>query len=289
MNRISEQATGRLTRSDVLREAADGGRFRLTFLDLPQPSGAPIVYLPGMFTGRNFWLSERGIGLAAYLAEAGHPGVIVERRRPQAARAGLEEHIRYDLPLVQAEIQQRWERAAFWVGHSFGGVLAARAIGSTLDQQAVAGLVVFASQFEVGKHGLATPGHLLTLGICKLLGNFPARRLGMGPQDEPPAAMQDAVRIVRHGRSKPEIRRTLNTIDRPLLAISGLGDKVDPTKGCERLVSHVGSKDRQFIAAGRQTGFALDYDHPGIVVSKPAQQEIWPIVRDWLSKRAPTG
>lgn len=275
------------TREEPLT-AADGARFRVTHIRDEHANKPPVVYLPGMFTSRNFWVSPRGIGLAVYLARHGFPGLVVERRRTGCGgRPGLEDHLTQDLPLVQELVERTWEQPAFWIGHSFGGVLAARATATRLDQSRVLGLVLFAAQFEVGKRGLHPPISWLTSLVSRRLGRFPARRLGLGPQDEPPEAMEDAIRQVTEGRRKPDIRESLHRITVPVLAISGLGDKVDPTEGCERLVGHFASPDKRFIAAGRKTGFLEDYDHPGIVVSKPAQQEIWPLVLDWLIHRIP--
>jgi hypothetical protein len=94
--------------------------------------------------------------------------------------------------------------------------------------------------------------------------------------------MLDSARLVQEGRRKPHLRRLLGRIQVPVLAVSGLGDRVDPAGGCERFIAHFASAERRFVAAGVQTGFARDYDHAGIVVSKPAQEEIWPLVTRWL-------
>ncbi len=276
------------TRDQAL-SAGDDARFHVTHVQGARSDRPPVVYLPGMFTARNFWLSAKGIGLAAYLARQGFPGIIVERRRTGCGgRPGLEDHLTRDLPLVQQLVEETWQQPAFWMGHSFGGVLAARAVADSLNQSRVLGLVLFAAQFEVGKRGLHPPVSWLTSVVSRRLGRFPARRLGLGPMDEPPEAMIDAIRQVTEGRRKPEIRQSLRRITVPVLAISGLGDKVDPTRGCEMLVSYFSSKDKRFIAAGKANGFLEDYDHPGIVVSKPAQQEIWPLVLDWLIHRIPS-
>lgn len=264
-------------------EAADGGRFLLTWVEPARIAHRPLVFLPGMFSERSFWLSARGVGLAAYLAEAGFPGVIVQRREADGgARPGLEEHLRYDLPLVQRRLAAVWGESAFWIGHSFGGMLCARATAETLDPRQVAGLVLFAAQFELGKRPLHPPGSWGTRLLTALYGRFPARRLGLGPRDEPPAAMDDAIRLVVEGRRRPQLREALRRIEAPTLAISGAGDKGDPSEGCRRLIDHFVSTDKRFVLAGRSQGYAVDYDHAGIVVSKEARQEIWPLVRDWL-------
>lgn len=281
---MADDSTGQHVTEDWLR-ADDGGRFRITTVEPPTDVAAsPVIYLPGMFSTRAFWRSERGIGLAAYLAERGHPGLIVERREPDCgARPGLEEHLRLDLPLAQATAEARWGRPAFWTGHSFGGVLAARACASYLDPEQVRGLILFAAQFEVGKRPLHPPFSWLVMLMTRVLGRFPASRVGLGPRDEPPAAMADAVRIVTEGRRKPDIRAALGRITSPVLAISGTADEVDPTPGCERLLGHFASEDRRFVRAGREAGFSLDFGHPDIVASKAAAAEVWPLVGDWLS------
>ncbi|MFV8835033.1 alpha/beta fold hydrolase [Aquisalimonas sp.] len=270
--------------------AADGGCFEVTLVPaasaLQRP---PIVFLPGMFSGRGFWLSDRGIGLAAHLAGHGFPGLIVQRRRNGPGRPGLEEHLQCDLPLVRDWVRSHWGQPAFWIGHSFGGVIASRAAAQLLEPEDLAGLVLFAAQFEDGKRMLDWPGNLLLAGFLRLRRRFPAPLLGMGPNDEPGAAMRDAMALVTRGRREPWLRSTLGRIRAPTLAIAGLGDTVDPPTGCEKLIAHFGSEDRRFIAAGRATGFREDYTHPGVVVSKPAQAEIWPLVTDWLLERAGPG
>ena len=112
--------------------AADGGGCALTRVRAEAAATrAPVVMLPGMFSGRRFWLSDGGVGLAAYLARCGHPVFIVQRRGLSdspacAGRPGMNEHIAHDLPAVQAAVSAIAAPPAFWVGHSFGGVMAAR-------------------------------------------------------------------------------------------------------------------------------------------------------------------
>jgi oxygen-independent coproporphyrinogen-3 oxidase len=36
----------------------------------------------------------------------------------------------------------------------------------------------------------------------------------------------------------------------------------------------------------KSEGYAEDYSHARIIASRRAQQEIWPIISDWLVKRA---
>ena len=247
--------------------------------------------LPGMFTGRRFWLSDKQIGLAAYLARRGYPAAIAQRRGlsdspPSNARTGLAEHLQFDLPAIAQTIEQQFAMPAFWIGHSFGGVMAARAAANHIAAARIAGLVLFASQFEVDKRMLDWPGQLLTRALARVVGHFPARAAGLGPENETRAAIHDATDWVARGRREPTLRESLANITAPVLAISGAADRVDPSRGGERVVGHFSSRDVTFVTAGRESGYSVDFDHPGIVISKAAQSEIWPRVARWLDEHS---
>ena len=271
----------------------DGGAFRILRVDASaERHGAPVLLVHGMFTDRRFWLSEREVGLAAYLARAGHPVIVVQRRglsdSPRCTRRrGLAEHLAHDLPVVARRVARSHERPAFWIGHSFGGVLAARAVATRLPASSVAGLVLLASQYEIGKRMLDRPANLATKTMTRVLGHLPARAAGLGPVDEPAAAVLDACAWVESRRGTG-FGAELARIHTPVLAISGAADRVDPSEGCRRFVESIASTDKTFWLAGRAQGFETDYDHPGIVISKPARREIWPRIAAWLAEHEPS-
>lgn len=278
-----------LSISDEVLTGDDGGAFRVLRVEAAaERHGAPVVLVHGMFTDRRFWLSEREVGLAAYLARAGHPVIVVQRRglsdSPHCtSRRGLAEHLSQDLPVVARRVALSHEHPAFWIGHSFGGILAARAIATQLPGETVAGLVLLASQYQVGKRMLDRPANLATKAISRVLGLLPARAAGLGPVDEPAAAVFDACNWVERRRGTG-FDAELARIRTPVLAISGADDRVDPSAGCRRFVEAIASADKTLLIAGKTQGFEADYDHPGIVVSKPAQREIWPRIAAWLAE-----
>ncbi len=271
-------------------QAEDGASFALTCVSPGRSANkAPVIFLPGMFSNRHFWISPKGVGLAGYLAEQGHSCWLVERRgtgqspRRQPARAGLEEAVQHDLPMVQRAVARVVDRPAYWIGHSFGGVSIALSAARHLDPDLIGGLVLIASQFEVDKPMLRWPGRLFTQGVSRITGRFPARRFGLGPEDEPAAAMDDACRWTTRAQSSLDLQAELAAVNCRVLALAGGADKVDPPAGCERFIRHMSGPHREFRLAARAEGFAVDYDHPGIVVSKSAAREIWPLVGDWLA------
>lgn len=295
-----KRTTDGLAIEEILITADDGGHSTLTHVRADPDAGGnrrtPIIMLPGMFSGRGFWLSDKGIGLAAYLASCGFDVWIVQRRgvgthqraNRSAPREGLEEHLRFDLPLIQKHVYASNPNPAFWIGHSFGGVMAARAAAKHLDPAPIAGLVLFATQVEVGKASLVPPGSWLTLAMTWLVGYCPAKKAGLGPLNETLAAMSDAAKLTTMARRNPAVLAPLKNISAPVLALVGKGDTVDPSAGCRMFFERLGSTDKQFMELSEAANNLMDYNHPGIVVSKQAQREVWPLVADWLSKHSHT-
>ncbi|MDX1451990.1 MAG: alpha/beta fold hydrolase [Oleiphilaceae bacterium] len=272
---------------------------RITLVQVT-PSGAPIkaniVMVPGLFTNTAFWLSAKGKGLAAYLADQGFCCWLVKRRglgekvrrTKPAARLGLDEHVAFDLPAVQTFVADHNDNEIFWLGHSFGGVAIAKAFTHHLDPERAAGIVLLASQCEVGLRSLKAPTSWLLQSLAGIGGAFPSKRLGLGNCDEPPAAMRDACAWVRASRA-PRHRikvapffKGFSSIDLPLLALVGKGDRSDPPEGCARFVDKFGGTRTSFEVLGREAGFLEDYTHAGIVVSQQASQDVWPLIGKWI-------
>ena len=119
------------------------------------------------------------------------------------------------------------------------------------------------------------------------------RVLRLGPEDELPGVMSQWMSWNLEGEWLGEDRidyaEALGAVRVPVLAVSGAGDTTfAPPEACRRLMEMVGTDDATYILAGRDTGFGEDFDHPGIVVSRVAHQEVWPLVIDWLRGHAPT-
>ena len=73
------------------------------------------------------------------------------------------------------------------------------------------------------------------------------------------------------------------------LVIASIGDKTDPAGGCETMYQRLPTLDKQYVLLARKNGHAQDYDHVGMVVSKDAQAEVWPLILEWTDKRFPAG
>lgn len=297
--------TREVRRDEVI--AADGARLALFRLGEP---GRPVALLmPGTFSNHTFWLGTRGHGMAWALADAGFESVVLDPRghgaserpsgrwwRGRGRGAGGAEWIfedwgRLDVPAAIGHLAHPG-RSVLLVGHSAGGASMLIALaGEPEVRERVAGLVVLGTPVPWLQRWRWTGAWGIRI-VTRLLGRFPARLLGLGPEDELPGVMAQwmtwNLRGEWVGEDGVDYVRALRDVRVPLLGMSGAGDTVfAPPHACRALVEMVGADDRTYVLAGTGTGYSEDFDHPGIVVSRAAREEVWPRVVEWLRERSP--
>jgi len=264
-----------------------------------EPHGTPVLLVHGNFSNRGFWLSPRGIGLAPFLSERGYDAWIVELRghglSPRDASfpgVTAEDHILRDLPAAVAHVRGETARPLFLAGHSAGGIFVASLLGSgRVPEDHFAGAALFGAQIDLGEGYLKVPPLAwLAEGLLRRLGRFPAPRFGLGPEPEPAGEMLEFIRWKKRGGRWEDsrgvsYREGLGRVRLPVLAVAAARDPNDPPEGCRRLLEAFGGKDRRFVLLSRQNGYAADYDHIGMIVSKEAAAEVWPLLADWMDER----
>jgi pimeloyl-ACP methyl ester carboxylesterase len=264
-----------------------------------QTVSIPVILIHGSYSTRSFWMSSKGIGLGVYLADQGIDVWIPELRGHGLSPKGdsfseitAEDQIRYDLPAIADAVFSMTGMSAFWIGHSFGGlfILAALSMG-WLKQDKVSGLITFGSQISMGDGYLKIPPVAWTLSaLLKILGNFPAPTFGLGPEIEAAGTMIETIRWKKFwgkwtNSEGDSYWDGLGKIKIPVLTYAAANDKNDPPAGCRIIHKRLGSVDKMFMVLGKDAGFLKDYDHVGMVVSKEAQEEVWPDLSGWLKDR----
>ncbi|MGV8842347.1 MAG: alpha/beta fold hydrolase [Pseudomonas sp.] len=257
--------------------------------------GIPVILLHGSFSNRRFWYSPKGLGLGPYLTRAGFDVWIVEMRGHGLSPRNLTykhnrvaDYARYDLPAVAAFVREQTGHVPHWIGHSLGGTTLAAALGGEyLGCQEVASVALFGSQVSRIYWPLKVPpvawgGQLL----LKRFGLISGSRLRRGPEDEPIGLALEGLRwhrlFGRFGDAERDWWAGLAKVQVPVLAVSAEGDAQDPAWACRKLLEQMGSPLRRFLCLGKQQGFSDDYGHIQMLVSKPAQREVWPLVEYWL-------
>ncbi|MDX1676100.1 MAG: alpha/beta fold hydrolase [Longimicrobiales bacterium] len=274
--------------------AADGTR--LALYRVGDPEGPPVVLMPGTFSNHTFWLGTRGHGMAWALARAGYEAIVLDPRghggseRHDGRGWTFEDWGRLDVPAA-VEAATRDSEKALLIGHSAGGAALLIALAGEPElRDRVAALVALATPVPWLQRWRKL-GAWLIRAVSRVLGRFPARLLGLGPEDELPGVMAQwmtwNLRGEWIGDDATDYVRALGEVRVPILAVSGAGDTTfAPPDACRGLMEMVGTDDATYVLAGRETGFSEDFTHPGIVVSKPAHDEVWPLVIDWLDAHA---
>jgi poly(3-hydroxyalkanoate) synthetase len=113
-------------------------------------------------------------------------------------------------------------------------------------------------------------------------------RLKRGPEDEPIGLALESLRwyglFGRFGDAERDWWAGLAEVRVPLLAVAAAGDRQDPPWACRKLLEQFGSAISEFLCLGKENGFASDFGHVEMLVSKEAQREVWPLVARWLDK-----
>jgi predicted alpha/beta hydrolase len=156
------------------------------------------------------------------------------------------------------------------------------------------GAALFGAQMAGGEAYLKVPPlAFLSAALLRLLGRIPAPRLGLGPEDEPAGEMLEFLRWKKLGGKWQDSRgfsypQGLKKVQTPVLAVAAARDRNDPAWGCRKLMEAFGSPDKRFVLLARQEGFSTDYDHIGMIVSREAGREVWPLLAEWLDQRRTT-
>lgn len=260
--------------------------------------GVPVVLLHGSFSNRRFWYSPKAIGLGPHLARCGFDVWIAEMRghglsprNQQYKHNRVSDYARYDLPAIAAFVREQTGQVPHWLGHSLGGTTLAAALGGHyLGEQEVASAAFFGSQISRIYWPLKVPpvewgGRLLLKRFAHLSGS----RLKRGPEDEPIGLALESLRwhglFGRFGDAERDWWAGLAEVQVPVLAVSAEGDRQDPPWACHKLLKQFGSATREYLCLGRKAGFSSNFGHVEMLLSKPAKQEVWPLVEHWLQQQ----
>jgi len=256
--------------------------------------GVPVILLHGSFSNRGFWFSDSGKGFAKSLLEAGFDPWMVEARghgdspeNDNYKDNNVELYSQFDLPAVQSFIFEQTSKKAFWVGHSLGGVTIATAVaGGHADVAKVQGIVLFGSQVSRYPIVLRIPGIRVSVRLA-LLAKKRLSGKNIGPEQEPVGIAKEFVRwagLFSGWKSKKGISywKSIQEEAVPILAFGAQKDKGDPARHCLKLAKAF-SNNAKFYLLSKKDGFKQDYNHVDMVVSKPAEEEVWPKAIEWMN------
>lgn len=270
---------------------------RLAAHRLGPARGTPAILLPGTFSNARFWLGTRDIGFARDLAARGYHGWSLDPRGHGASqqhtrrdRWTFDQWGRADARALIIAASDAAGRPAMAIGHSAGGasLLAALAAEPELRER-VAAMVIVATPLPWLQPWRRAAAHSLR-ALTTVTRRFPARLLGLGPEDEPAGVMRQWIgwNLARRwvGDDGTDYVARFHEVRVPVLGIVGAGDRSwSPPEACRALIAMLGSTDRSFQVCGTETGYSRDFGHVDVVAGRTARAEIWPLVMEWLDAR----
>lgn len=264
-----------------------------------KPRLGSVVLVHGSFSNSGFWLSGKGEGLARLLLEQGfdvwlfeHRGHGNSPRNNDYFNNTVERYVLHDLKAANEFVHEKSGSYPFWIGHSLGGVMIAGAVASgVLSEQNCRGQVL------IGTQTIARPNYLWIPFMRSLLklkvqrsGELIGRKIGIGPENEPAGVIKEFVNRFRLlGRwqfvsTKQQLLPAWRSEQQvPLLAVIGAADTTDKTSGCLKFAELYGGP-KDILLLGKKQGFARNYGHVDMVVSKDAAKEVWPRIANWLQE-----
>jgi len=257
--------------------------------------------VPVLLTHGTFSNAQVCTRLAGYLAENGFDCWILELRGHGRSEAGdahpdFERFSEFDVPAaLQAVLHRTRKEHLFWVGHSGGGLVLLMHLARNPEACArLKGIVTLASQAtEAGATWAGRAKIALGAMANNLIGYSPGPLLKLGPENEFKGVMNQWFRWNWNrqwtGKDGFDYFEALRKVEVPALCFAGGGDRfIAPYQGCRRLYDALGSLDKRMAFCAKSEGYGEDYSHARIIASRRAQQEIWPMIAEWLTKRAPS-
>ena len=271
--------------------------------------GGPSLAIALHEAGFDPWLLDlRGHGLAEYSADG----------KRQWRGGSVDEYGRFDLPAALEFIHQKTGvESVHYVGHSMGGMVLAVALHHEptlpLERLVVVGTPIDFSDpdratgplMSLSRWSSAFIGFLPSPLAASLHGRFrtpipvddwlftdiqsPVRER-LYDQIVSPLYARELRQLEPVGRmgafldaeGEADYLKGLGGIHQPTLVLAGRGDRIAPADRVVGFYTEISSEEKQFIVAGKSTGFSVDYGHLDLPLGAHAEQEIFPLIVDWL-------
>ncbi|MFC6635356.1 alpha/beta fold hydrolase [Microbulbifer taiwanensis] len=266
-------------------------------------NGAAVLCLHGIFSDSRFFYNSVQQGAGRYLLDQGYRVLLGNLRGHGRSRWpngearcwdwSFDTYVDSDVPALIRFASEQHKGPLLMLCHSFGGYAALAALGLDPSLQAeVSGVAALASAINDYSDGGLSKRIQLPLSdlVAHIFGRMPARRLGLGPSDEPPALMRQLALWAARGSfasvdGSRNYWKLLRNVKLPVYAGIGAADRFHASPArAKKLVEHLGSKDITFETFGRAQGFGHDFSHFDIAAGKRAQSVVLPCVHAWMEK-----
>lgn len=271
------------------------------------------------------WLADRGFWVFSGNLRGRSPGDGIHTGREPEWR--FSDYLLRDVPAMLTFVSGRTGQPIHWVGHSLGGILGLAHAGYVTPTY-LASITTLGSALHYGvgssvfrqvnrlrpllQHFRRLPWRtvqqcVIPLAYAKLLPGgmqYNSRNVS-GPTAAAIAAHVfvdmtraellelgttyegEGIRCDEIGQRLPEMARTLPV---PWLSVVGAADMQCPPDVAQWTFVRIGAPVKRLVLAGQANGYTADYGHFDLVCGRNAQQEIWPMIAEFIGSvgREPT-
>ena len=283
----------------------DGGDYQLHLRHITKnKGGVPILMLHGSIENGLIFYTEKGKGLACYLAEQGYDVYVADLRgrgksRPSIdanAHFGQSELISQDIPLMIDFISNKTNQAMHLVAHSWGGILVASCLArypkylSKVVSNTCFGskrVITVKSIEKLFKMNLVW-GYA-AVKLANKQGFLDAKKYRIGSDNETKQSLQQSIAWVTPGEWVDPFdgfdyqQAAIQVTWPPTWHLTGINDKVlGHAQDVKRFIAESANSQAKFTLLAKKHGNALDYDHINILTHPRAVHDHFPRLVQWL-------
>lgn len=267
--------------------------------------GPAVLMIHGAVENGRIFYSHSGKGLAPFLAARGYDVFVPDLRgrgesSPRVSRhtrTGQHEAITEELPaLVRFVRELKGGPPAFWVTHSWGGVLVTSFLARfPMYLDAIHAMVYFGSKRRIQIEGIrkrVVIDFLWGWGsrqLARVVGYFPARVVGAGSDSESATFNREMLQWVKasawvDGGDGFDYRAALRAVSLPpIWYIAGVGDAVlgNPADVFAFMLES-GDHPQRYTILSRANGNRRDYGHIDMLTAPECVEDHFPRVAEWF-------
>lgn len=260
-----------------------------------EPRGAMLLG-PGMMLDRRAMDRPTGQGLATFFRDRDFAAYTLDLRGkgaggPKAGSGGrwtYDDLVLHDLPTALtalADLHPHLPRVL--LGHSLSAHVGAATVGIhpelPVDALVLLAPVVWIRRHEPSRVQWILKRAILSLwhGVTRTVGHFPARRLGIGTEDEPPGYVSQFPAWARQNRwahrsGEPDYLEALARVRQPTLVVAGGADRIARPAAVERFARALGGDTVAFRTAPGAGHMDL--------IDGRASRDLWRELADWIDR-----
>ncbi|SCK19108.1 alpha/beta fold hydrolase [Vogesella sp. LIG4] len=265
-----------------------------------------VLLLHGVMANGRIFYSASGKGLAPYLAAHGYDVFVADLRGRGNSTPHIDRHARYgqtetiteDLPALHAAVRHiKGDVPLHWMAHSWGGVHMSSCLLRHPQLIAeVQSLVYFGSKRSVHVRNwrkrleVDLVWNIVGRMLCRSVGYLPARRIGLGADDETDKSHWQSkqwARVAPWRDSDDGFDYAAAAQRYSLPPALYFAAQNDPCRGhpadVKRFRDESGRHLSRLRLLARHKGHRHDYDHVSLLTHPDAARDHFPLVLHWLA------